>query len=98
MAFSLVLKLWYTGGGSEQEFQCCNADGLTSSFDPSVRQGTLPPIGKLSSLGARLCCGRLRRTSSHSVKITEERVMAHLEMDVTFSLLEEGQKYVDSVS
>ena len=85
-------------GAQNKTFSAVTQTDLTSSFDPSVRQGTLPPIGKLSSLGARLCCGRLRRTSSHSVKITEERVMAHLEMDVTFSLLEEGQKYVDSVS
>ena len=85
-------------GAQNKNFSAVTQTDLTSSFDPSVRQATLPPIGKLSSLGARLCCGRLRRTSSQGVKITEERVMAHLEMDVTFSLLEEGQKYVECVS
>ena len=46
MAFLLgqswrVLKSWYTGGGPEQGFRCCFADGLNQSLVSSVAQATL---------------------------------------------------------
>ena len=35
-----VAKYWYTGGGPEQGFQCCFADGLNQRVVLSVRQAT----------------------------------------------------------
>ena len=49
-----VLKSWYTGGGPEQGFRRCFADGLNQSLVLSAAQATRNTDANASSRG-RVC-------------------------------------------